>query len=122
MEQYTECVTLRNIMLSAAEAEVGTIYHNGKVAIPVRTAIIEMVHPQGPTPLKTNNKIADGFFNKKIKLKRSKCFKMKFHWMKNGIIQGTYYVYWDKGINNWADHFTEHQPHKHHKFMRLEYI
>ena len=29
----TECVTLRNVMSSAAEAEVGTVHHNGKVAV-----------------------------------------------------------------------------------------
>ena len=64
-------------MSSAAEEEVGTIHHNNKIAIPVRTAIIEMVYPQGPTPLKTDNNAAGGFFNKKIKPKRSKCFDMK---------------------------------------------
>ena len=65
----TECTTLRNVMSSAAEAEVGTIHHNGKAAMPVRTALDEMGYPQGPTLVKTDNNTADGFLNKKIKQK-----------------------------------------------------
>ena len=41
----TECVTLQHVMSSAAEAEVGTVHYNGKIAIPIRTAVIEMGHP-----------------------------------------------------------------------------
>ena len=109
-------------MSSVAEAEVGTVHHNGKIAIPVRTAVIEMGHPQGLTPLKTDNSTADDFFNKTIKPKRSKAFDMKFHWMKDRIEQQQFWVYWDKGINNWADYFTKHHPPKHHKLMRPKYI
>ena len=74
-------------MTSAADADVGTINHNEKVAIPLRTVGIEMGHPQGPIPAKTDNNTADGFFKKNIKPKRSKYFGMKFHWMKYCITQ-----------------------------------
>ena len=96
-------------MSSAVEVEVGTIHFNGNVAIPVRTAIIEMGHPQDPTPLKTNNN-SRWILQQKIKPKRSKCFDMKFHWMKNRITQGQVYVYWYKGIYNWLDYFIKHPP------------
>ena len=46
-----------------------------------------MRYPQGPMPFKTDNNTADRFFNKKIKPKRYKFFDMKFHWMKDWIIQ-----------------------------------
>ena len=46
-----------------------------------------MDHAHGPTPIKIDNSTADGFFDKTIKLKRSKAFDMKFHWMKDRIIQ-----------------------------------
>ena len=109
-------------MSSAAEAEVGTVHHNVKIAIPVQTAVIEMVHPQGPTPFKTDNSTAGGFSNKKIKPKSSKAFDMNFHWMNDRIEQKQFWVYFDKGINNWADCFTKHHPPKHHKLMRSKYI
>ena len=82
-----ECTTLRNVMSSAAEAEVGIVHHNGKAAIPVGTALNEMRYPQGPTPIKTYNNTTDRFFNNKIKQKRSKCFDMKFHCMIDRIGQ-----------------------------------
>ena len=72
-------------MSSAAGAKVGTIYPNGKVVISVRASIIEIGHPQDPTPLKTDNNTADGFFNKKIKPKRSESFDMKFYWVLDQI-------------------------------------
>ena len=77
----TECVTFRNVMSSAAETECGTVFHNNKASIPVRTAAVEMGHPQGSLPMKTDNNTAEYFLNEKIKKKRSKVFDMKFHWM-----------------------------------------
>ena len=42
---WTECVTLHNVVSSAAEEEVGTFHHNGKVAVPIITALTEMGRP-----------------------------------------------------------------------------
>ena len=70
-------------MSFAVEVEVGTIHHNGKAAIPVRTALVEMGHHQGSMPLKTNNNTAEGFFNKIIRQKESNPFDMSIHWMIN---------------------------------------
>ena len=41
----TEYRTFRNVMSSAAEAETIGIFHNAKVAFPIRTALIELNHP-----------------------------------------------------------------------------
>ena len=40
----TKCVILRNVMSSTAEAEVGTVHHNRKLAVPIITALNEMGH------------------------------------------------------------------------------
>ena len=40
----TKCVTLRNVMSSADETEVGTVHQNRKVAVPIITALNEMEH------------------------------------------------------------------------------
>ena len=82
---HTECVTLRNIMTSTAEAEIQTVYHNGKIAIPIRTTLEEMGYPQPPTPIKTDNIIACGILNSFIRQKRSKAFGIKIHFMKDRI-------------------------------------
>ena len=109
-------------MSSVTKAEVDTVHHNGKVAISIRTALIELGHKHGPTPIKTDNNTADGFFNKKIKPKRSKLFYMKFHWMEDRNIQKLSYVYWDKGINDRAYYSTKHHPPIDHRLMERKYI
>ena len=119
---HTECVTLRNVMTSAAEAETQTVYHNGKVAIPIRTTLLELGHPQPPTPIKTDNSTACGILNASMRKKRSKAFDMKIHFMIDRIQQKEFQLYWDRGKNNLGDYFTKHHPPSHHKIMRPKYL
>ena len=119
---HTECVTLRNVMTSAAEAETQTVYHNGKVAIPIRNTLAELGHPQPPTPIKTDNSTACGILNSSMRQKRSKAFDMKIYFMKDRIQQKDFRLYWDRGPNNWADYFTKHHPPSHHKLMQPKYL
>ena len=42
-------------MSSAAEAETGGIFSNCNFAIPIRYMLNALGHPQGPTPVKTDN-------------------------------------------------------------------
>jgi hypothetical protein len=58
---------LRNVMSSAAEAEVGALFLNAKEGTVLRTTLEEMGHPQPPTPLQTDNSTADGIINGTIK-------------------------------------------------------
>ena len=64
-------------MTSAAEAEIGALFVNSKLAIQFRTTLMEMGHPQPPTPIKTDNATALGYIHNNIKQKRSKSFDMK---------------------------------------------
>ena len=48
----TECVTLKNVVPSVADVEADTLHHNGKTAIPIRTTLQKLEHPQGPTASK----------------------------------------------------------------------
>ena len=59
-----ECKTLRHIVVSAAEAEIGGIFHNTQVSIPIRTLLQSFGHPL--TPIKTYNSTANGFIHEKI--------------------------------------------------------
>ena len=59
-------------MASAAEAEIAALFLNARLAIPLRTALIEMGHPQPATRIKTDNNTADGFVNGTIKQNKTK--------------------------------------------------
>jgi hypothetical protein len=54
---------LRNVMRSAAEAEIGASYVNGQETIPIRNTLKELGHPQLPTPMQVDNTITVGFAN-----------------------------------------------------------
>ena len=56
-------------MGSAVEAEIGAAYINSQEAVPIRTLLRELGHPQPATPIKVDNSTADGFANDAIKQK-----------------------------------------------------
>ena len=119
---HTECKTLRHVVSSAAEAEVGGIFHNAQVAIPIRTLLQALHHPQPPTSIKTDNSTAHGFIYDNIHQKRSKSWDMRYYWLRDRMAQLQFRFFWDKGINNHADYTTKHHPTKHHRTMRPRYI
>eukprot|EP00957_Ditylum_brightwellii_P044425 3370924-Ditylum_brightwellii.AAC.1 len=57
---HNECSTIRNVMGSAAEAEVGGLYVNCQRGAEFRVALQEMGHPQPPTIVITDNSTAEG--------------------------------------------------------------
>ena len=51
-------------------------------AIYLRIILEELGHVQPPTPLQTDNAMADGVFNGKVQ-KQTKAIDMRFHWPYN---------------------------------------
>jgi hypothetical protein len=76
---HTTCKILRNVMASAAEAEVAGLFLNAQEAVLIRTMLEELGHPQPPTPLQADNSTTTGFANNTIKQKRSKAMDMQFY-------------------------------------------
>jgi hypothetical protein len=111
-----------HVMASAAEAEFGTLFHNGKVACPHRTCLHELSHPQSPTPIVTDNLTAAGIANDTVKLKRSKAMKMRFYWIRDRVRQGQFVVYWQRGATNKADYFSKHHGTPHHRNKCYDYF
>ena len=121
---HVMCNTIKNVMSSAAEAETGGIYMATQRACPIRTAIIELGHPQPETgtPCYTDNKTAKGILTASMRQKLSKAFDMRFYWIRDRIQQGQFNLIWRKGILNMADYFTKHHPAWHHRNMRYKYL
>jgi hypothetical protein len=72
---------LKNVMSSAAEAEIGAVFINAKEGAVLRTALEELGHKQPPTPMETDNTTATGYSNGTIKQKRIKEMDMHFYWI-----------------------------------------
>jgi hypothetical protein len=118
------CKTIRGVPASAAEAETGALFLNGQEAIPIRTALAEMGHPQPSTgtPLETDNSTAHNILKAQVRMKRSKAFDMRYHWLKDRVAQRHFNLYWAPGRFNLADYFTKHFPPSHHQLMRYYYL
>ena len=85
---------MSNTMGSAAEAEIGATYINGQEAVPIRTLLLKLGHPQPVTPIQVDNSTADGFSNYTIKKKRPKAIDMHFYWIRDRTSQGQFLIYW----------------------------
>ena len=119
---HIECKTIRNVVASAAEAEMGGLYHNAQTSIPIRYILEALHHPQPPTPIKTDNATAHGFIYNNITLKKSKSWDMKYYWTRDRENQKQFKYIWDYGDQNEGDYFTKHHTTPYHREMRPRYI
>ena len=60
---YVLAKIIKNVMASAAEAEVAGLFMNAQHAVPIRLTLEDMGHKQPPTPLRTDNKTAQGILS-----------------------------------------------------------
>ena len=107
-----------NIMASAAEAEYGALFLNGQAAVPIRTTLIEMNHPQPPTPIQVDNSTAVGLSTRASNKKRSKAMDIRFHWIQDIILQEHFNVFWKQGPTDLGDYHPKHHPTPHHIQVR----
>jgi len=63
---------IKNVMSSAAEAELGALFINYREAVPARHTLEEMGHNQPPTPMQTDNATALGVVTNKIASKTAR--------------------------------------------------
>jgi len=70
---------MRNVMFSAAAAKIGTTFASVRAVIPLHQALIDLGHPQPPTPMSTDNSNTNGVLNESIRAKRTKAIDMRFH-------------------------------------------
>ena len=118
----TPCQILKEIVSSAAEAEVAGTFHNGKEACPIRITLDELGYPQEATIIITDNSTAVGIANDTVKQKRSKAIDMRYYWIRDRVRQGQFRILWKKGSLNKADYFTKHHPAAHHRQIRSSYL
>jgi hypothetical protein len=68
---------------------LGALFHNGQEIAHIRQILKELDYEQpDPTRLTTDNSTADGFANKRTKIKRSKAMEMRFYyWIQDRVQQ-----------------------------------
>ena len=109
-------------MSSATKAEMGALYIMAREAVYMRIILEEMGHKQPPTPIQTDNAMAEAVVNAKIQPKRTKAMDMRFHWLRDRECQKQFKFYWQPGKQNYADYWTKHHSAAHHVNMRKEFL
>ena len=60
---------IKHVMSSATEAELAALYISAREAVYIRIILNEMGHKQPPTPVQTDNSMAEGVINSKVQPK-----------------------------------------------------
>jgi hypothetical protein len=63
---------IKHVMTSATEAELAALYIMSREAVYIQIVLEDIGHKQPPTPLKTDNSMAEAVINGKITPKRMK--------------------------------------------------
>ena len=106
---HTKFQVLRHIVASAAESELGLLFHYGKTTIPLSTTLKELRHQQTQTHIEVVNSTMK---------QKYKSMEMRFYWVKYQTRQGHFFIYWGPGTTSKADFFTKNHPPSHHTPMR----
>ena len=77
-------------MASAAESEVGALFENTQLGVPLRTTLEELGHKQPATPVQTDNTTACAILAGTVKQKRTRAMDMRFYWVRDRQAQGQY--------------------------------
>ena len=110
------------MLASTTEAKVGALFYNAQDGTMLRTTLEELGHPQPATPIQTDNAVADGTVNNRVKQQQLKAIDMHFYWVHDRVCQGQFRIHWRKGSENLADYFTKHHTPAHHQTMRPIYL
>jgi hypothetical protein len=119
---YTNSVILKFIVVSAAEAEHGALFHNCQDSIIFYQTLSNMGHPQPKTPVHCNNAMAVGIGNNTIKRQRSWYMEMQYFWVRDKVAQDMYTLNWHPGQENLADYLSKHHIGAHHQAVCPWYL
>ena len=121
-DQNNQIINGPNVVASAAEIEVASLFNATQEIVPLRTTADELGHKQPGTPLRIDNSTASDIVNGTIRQQRSKAIDMQFYWLKDRVTQRMFKVYWALGKVNLADYFSKHHPARHVKKVRKLYL
>ena len=114
---------IKRVMSSASEAELAALYYGCKLAVPLRTTLEEMGHPQlKRTMVTTDNITSQGLTMSTMTPKASKSMDQRFHWLKCRDAQRQFTYLWRHSSLNCADYASKHHTAQHHKAVRHFYV
>lgn len=116
------CQVLKFVASSAAEAELGALFLNAKLAKILRLTLEEMGHPQPPTPIHIDNSTTVGIVNNTVKRQQSRSMEMRYFWLLDGATQALFDFQYHPGFENLADYPSKAHLGSHHLAVRPIYV
>ncbi len=115
-------VILKFVVASAAEAELGALFHKCQDGIVFCQTLLDMGHPQPKMPVHCNNATAVGIGNNAIKRQRLRSMEMQYFWVGDKVAQDMYTLSWHPGQENLANYQSKHIIGSHHLAVRPWYL
>ena len=115
---HVECTTMKNVLASAMEAELGVLFVNCHIRAALKIDLNEMVHQKPPTPVATEISTGDRFVKKNIQQQILILINMIFYWVHNKVIQWHYLLYLERVKDNLANYFIKLHPTKRLRAIR----
>ena len=119
---HITCTILKLVAASAAEAELGALFVNTQQARILRLTLMELGHPQPPTPIHVDNTTAVGIVNNTIKRQRSRAMAMRYFYLMDQAIQKYFRFQYHPGQENMGDYPTKHHTGAIHRHVRPYYL
>jgi hypothetical protein len=98
---HVDSTILRFIVASAAEAELGVLFHNCQTVIIFCSILEDLGHHQPKMPVHCNNTTV-GIATNSVKRRRSRSMEMHFFWISGKVAQNMYSLPWHPGQENLA--------------------
>ena len=109
---------IKNVMSSAAEAELAGLFICAKAMAPLRQSLTEMGWPQHKSPIQCENSKFVGVSNATIIPRKTKSMDMQFHWLRCRDSHNQFRYFWDPGALNLGDYSTNNHPPIYHLSQR----
>jgi hypothetical protein len=84
---HITCTILKLVAASTTEAELGALFLNAQEAKVLQLILLELGHPQPPTPIHIDNTTTIGIVNNTIKHQCFRAMEMRYFWLLDGKTQ-----------------------------------
>eukprot|EP00957_Ditylum_brightwellii_P039188 2964247-Ditylum_brightwellii.AAC.1 len=93
---HTECIVLKHVVCSAAEAKCARLFHNYQTAMAMCYILAALGHHQNTIRVKTDNKTANSFVHATMHVKQSKSWDAKYHWLHEATVRNAIEFFWTR--------------------------
>jgi hypothetical protein len=119
---HITCTILKLVAASAAKAELGAHFLNAQEAKVLQFTLLELGHPQPPTPIHIDNTTTVGIVNNTIKRQRSCAMEMRYFWLLDGKTQKYFKFYYQPDQEKLGDYPSKHHTADIHQHVRPYYV